>query len=290
MTSYNHTPSDKETPIQANTAQSDSKLIRLIVDLLLIAFIALYVTHCMPAYAKDLNKGSISNVTLFNSAFEMQNLNNEFLDTLGDTKKTLRDGQGDSERHKRDGVATFDDGMMTLDNVTSNGMRNAKSNESNAMSNGMRNQVFAKIGKNQNGTLAIKNNLVNQSISGSGTVNFKNHLTNGDVGGYYKALSKNNSDTPNREPLAFFVPKVYLGSQPIKLLSANHSTHLLQGKTIISIANKLLNLYDGLTLQNTIAIRRICRAVTIVTESKTHHPIINSVVLTQKTIGGLYNA
>jgi len=51
----------------------------------------------------------------------------------------------------------------------------------------------------------------------------------------------------------------------------------------------LLTDYDGLTLQNKRAVRRICRAVTNVTESKTRHPIpLYSVALTQKTLGGYH--
>ncbi len=273
MSNYNHTPKDKQTLKQANNTQSDSKLIRLKTNLsfvslidwtAIILFVGLCVSHCVPAYAE----------------------------TLGDTKETLGDGIGYA--------------MMTLDNVTGDKKiefsepREGVGKFSDTLGNrvGNASKVFEhyKKSKNnvtQNETLVSVKAIANQAIAGNETlmkqlnetVSFKNHLTNDKVGGYYKALSKNNSDTPNRKPMAFFMPKDCLTSQIKQYNSINHITPL-QGKTVISIANTLLNLYDGLTLQNTIASWRICRAVTIVTESKTHHPIINSVVLTQKTIGG----
>ncbi len=145
----------------------------------------------------------------------------------------------------------------------------------------------------KNETLVSKNTVVNQAIIENETlmkqlnetVSFKNHLTNGKVGGYYTALSKSNSDMPNRKPMAFFMPKDCLISQIKQYNSINHITPLQQGKTVISKISNLSISYGGLTLQNTKAIRRICRAVSVRTESKTHH-LINNVVLTQKLTGG----
>ncbi len=111
--------------------------------------------------------------------------------------------------------------------------------------------------------------------------------------GYYKDLSKLNSDLPSRKLLAFFVLDNSEASQADTIqLSTAPQAHLsaLRGQTIISIANHLLTDYDGLTLQNRIAERRICRAVTVKTESKTRHPILlpYSVALTQKLTGGYH--
>ena len=111
--------------------------------------------------------------------------------------------------------------------------------------------------------------------------------------GYYIDLSKINSDLPSRKPLAFFVPDTSAASQAVTIPSSTAPqaySSATRGQTIISIANHLLTDYDGLTLQNTIAVRRICRAVTNVTESKTRHPIPlpYSVAFTQKTLGGYH--
>ena len=114
-----------------------------------------------------------------------------------------------------------------------------------------------------------------------------------DSSGYYIDLSNLISDLPSRKPLAFFVPDNSAASQAVTIYSSiAPQAHLSasRGQTIISIANHLLTDYDGLTLQNKIAVRRICRAVTNVTESKTRHPILlpYSVALTQKTLGGYH--
>ncbi|WP_201604708.1 hypothetical protein [Psychrobacter immobilis] len=111
--------------------------------------------------------------------------------------------------------------------------------------------------------------------------------------GYYIDLSKNVSDLPSRTLLAFFVPDNSAASQAVPIPSSTApNTHLsvARGHSLISTASHLLTDYDGLTLQNTIAERRICRAVTNVTESKTRHPILlpYSVALTQKTLGGYH--
>ncbi|MBS9778437.1 MAG: hypothetical protein KGV50_06700 [Gammaproteobacteria bacterium] len=208
MSNYNHTPISKQSPKQANNAQSDSKLIRLKTNLsfvslvdwtAIILFIGLCISHCVPAYAEIKNETLVSKNTIVNQSI----IENETL-------------------------------MKQL-------------NE---------------------------------------TVSFKNHLTNGKVGGYYKALSnKVIAVKPNRYPLAFFMPKDCLTSQIKQYNSINHITPL-QGKTLISIASKLLNIYEGATLQNKKAIRRICKAVAITTESEPPHPIFNnSVNLTHKVIG-----
>ena len=111
--------------------------------------------------------------------------------------------------------------------------------------------------------------------------------------GYYIDLSKNVSGQASRYSLAFFVPDNSAASQAVTMPSSTAlNAHLSasRGHSLISIANHLLTDYDGLTLQNTIAVRRICRAVTNVTESKTRHPILlpYSVALTQKTLGGYH--
>ena len=112
--------------------------------------------------------------------------------------------------------------------------------------------------------------------------------------GYYEDLSKLNSDLPSRKPLAFFVPDNSAASQAVTMPSSTApNTHLSasRGHSLISIANHLLTDYDGLTLQNTIAERRICGAVSVKTESKTRHPIflLYSVALTQNLTGGSYH-
>ena len=112
--------------------------------------------------------------------------------------------------------------------------------------------------------------------------------------GYYIDLSKNVSDLPSRTLLAFFVPDNSAASQAVSIPSSiAPNTHLsvTRGHSLISTASHLLTDYDGLTLQNKIAVRRICRAVTNVTESKTRHPIplLYSVALTQKTLGAIHH-
>ncbi len=104
---------------------------------------------------------------------------------------------------------------------------------------------------------------------------------------YTKDLSKISlAVMPNRHSLAFFVSDICLDSQSSKGLNTNIFPSS-RGKTIISKISNLSTAYDGLTLQNTIANRRICRAVSSDTESKTHHPMtFHSVVLTQKLLGG----
>ena len=114
-----------------------------------------------------------------------------------------------------------------------------------------------------------------------------------DNSGYYIDLSKLNSGQASRDTLAFFVPDNSAASQADSIPSSTAlRAHLSasRGQTIISIANHLLTDYDGLTLQNKIAVRRICRAVACVTESKTRHPILlpYSVAHTQKLKGGYH--
>ena len=111
--------------------------------------------------------------------------------------------------------------------------------------------------------------------------------------GYYEDLSKNVSGQASRNLLAFFVPVIDTDAQSLSISTDTAPQVQLsaaRGQTIILIANHLLTDYDGLTLQNKIAVRRICRAVTNVTESKTRHPILlpYSVAFTQKTLGGYH--
>ena len=123
-------------------------------------------------------------------------------------------------------------------------------------------------------------------------VNAKPIATN-DNSGYYIDLSKLNSDMPSRTSLAFFVPNNSSASQAVTIQSSTTlRAHLSasRGHSLISTASQLLTDYDGLTLQNKIAVRRICRAVAFSTESKTRHPILlpYSVAHTQKLKGGYH--
>ena len=124
-------------------------------------------------------------------------------------------------------------------------------------------------------------------------VNAKPIATN-DNSGYYIDLSKLNSDMPSRTSLAFFVPNNSSASQAVTIQSSTTlRAHLSasRGHSLISTASQLLTDYDGLTLQNKIAVRRICRAVTTKTESKTRHPILlpYSVALTHKLVGAIHH-
>ena len=112
--------------------------------------------------------------------------------------------------------------------------------------------------------------------------------------GYYKDLSKTQSGKPDRYLLAFFVPVIGVDSQSLSVptdTALNAYLSATRGQTIILIANHLLTDYDGLTLQNRTAEKRICRAVTLCTESKTRHPIrlSYSVALTQKHKGVIHH-
>ena len=112
--------------------------------------------------------------------------------------------------------------------------------------------------------------------------------------GYYIDLSKLNSGQASRDTLAFFVPDNSAASQAVTIYSsiAPHAyLSASRGQTIISIANHLLTDYDGLTLQNKIAVRRICGAVSNKTESKTRHPIPlpYSVAFTQNLLGVIHH-
>ena len=110
---------------------------------------------------------------------------------------------------------------------------------------------------------------------------------------YYVDLSKNVSGQASRNLLAFFVPDNSAASQAVTIQSSTTlRAHLSvsRGHSLISIASHLLTDYDGLTLQNKIAERRICGAASSDAESKTRHPIPlpYSVALTQKTLGGYH--
>ena len=114
-----------------------------------------------------------------------------------------------------------------------------------------------------------------------------------DNSGYYIDLSKTKSGKPSRYLLAFFVPVIDADSQSLsKHTDTAPNAHLSasRGQTIISIASHLLTDYDGLTLQNKTAVRRICRAVSVKTESKTRHPILlpYSVAHTHNLTGGYH--
>ena len=124
-------------------------------------------------------------------------------------------------------------------------------------------------------------------------VNAKQIATN-DNSGYYIDLSKITSGQASRYLLAFFVPDNSPASQAVTMLSSTApNTHLsvTRGYSLISIASHLLTDYDGLTLQNTIAVRRICGAASSDAESKTRHPILlpYSVALTHKSLGAIHH-
>ncbi|MBH0095950.1 hypothetical protein I6E61_06050 [Psychrobacter sp. NZS113] len=111
---------------------------------------------------------------------------------------------------------------------------------------------------------------------------------------YYGVLSKNVSGQASRYLLAFFVPDNSPASQAVTIRSSTIlRAHLSDSReySLISKVNTSPTDYDGLTLQNKIAERRICRAVTNVTESKTRHPIslLYSVAFTQKTLGAIHH-
>ena len=115
-----------------------------------------------------------------------------------------------------------------------------------------------------------------------------------DNSGYYIDLSNSTSGQASRDFLAFFVPDNSAASQAVTMPSSTTlRAHLSasRGHSLISIASHLLTDYDGLTLQNKIAVRRICRAVSCRTESKTRHPIslLYSVALTQKLQGAIHH-
>ena len=119
-------------------------------------------------------------------------------------------------------------------------------------------------------------------------------IATNDSSGYYIDLSNLISDLPSRKPLAFFVPDNSAASQAVTIQSSTAPQAQLsasRGQTIISIANHLLTDYDGLTLQNKIAVRRICGAVSNKTESKTRHPIPlpYSVAFTQNLLGVIHH-
>ena len=119
-------------------------------------------------------------------------------------------------------------------------------------------------------------------------------IATNESSGYYIDLSKNVSGQASRNLLAFFVPDTSAASQAVTSYSSTAPNALKNASrdySLISIASHLLTDYDGLTLQNKIAVRRICRAVTNVTESKTRHPIplLYSVALTQKTLGAIHH-
>ena len=114
-----------------------------------------------------------------------------------------------------------------------------------------------------------------------------------DNSGYYIDLSNLTSGQASRYFLAFFVPDNSAASQAVTIQSSTApQAHLSasRGQTIISKVSSLPTDYDGLTLQNKIAERRICRAVSSKTESKTRHPIslLYSVALTQNLLGGYH--
>ncbi len=119
-------------------------------------------------------------------------------------------------------------------------------------------------------------------------------IASDDSSGYYIDLSKSTSGQASRDILAFFVPDNSAASQAVTIQSSTASqahTCATRGQTIISKVNTSPTDYDGLTLQNKTAVRRICGAVSCRTESKTRHPIplSYSVAYTQKLQGVIHH-
>ncbi|MAE40262.1 hypothetical protein [uncultured Psychrobacter sp.] len=119
-------------------------------------------------------------------------------------------------------------------------------------------------------------------------------IASDDSSGYYIDLSKTKSGKPDRYSLAFFVPDNSAASQAVTIQSSTAPqahTCATRGQTIISKVNISPTDYDGLTLQNKTAERRICGAVAFSTESKTRHPILlpYSVAHTQKLKGVIHH-
>ena len=119
-------------------------------------------------------------------------------------------------------------------------------------------------------------------------------IASDDSSGYYIDLSKTKSGKPDRYSLAFFVPDNSAASQAVTIQSSTAPqahTCATRGQTIISKVNTSPTDYDGLTLQNKTAERRICGAVAFSTESKTRHPILlpYSVAYTQKLQGVIHH-
>ena len=119
-------------------------------------------------------------------------------------------------------------------------------------------------------------------------------IASDNTSSYYIDLSKITSGQASRYLLAFSVPDNSPASQAVTIQSSTASkAHLraTRGCSLISMANHLLIDYDGLTLQNTIAARRICGAASSDAESKTRHPILlpYNVALTHKSLGGSYH-
>ena len=119
-------------------------------------------------------------------------------------------------------------------------------------------------------------------------------IATSDSSGYYIDLSNSTSGQASRDFLAFFVPDNSAASQAVTMPSSTapkaHPS-ATRGQTIISKVSNLPTDYDGLTLQNKIAVRRICGAVSCRTESKTRHPILlpYSVAFTQKLQGAIHH-
>ena len=119
-------------------------------------------------------------------------------------------------------------------------------------------------------------------------------IATNDNSGYYIDLSKITSGQASRYLLAFFVPDNSPASQAVTMPSStapNMHLSVTRGYSLISIASHLLTDYDGLTLQNKIAVRRICGAASSDAESKTRHPILlpYSVALTHKSLGAIHH-
>lgn len=119
-------------------------------------------------------------------------------------------------------------------------------------------------------------------------VSAKNHLQSMAGMMDNRVLSKLSSGKAKPQLLAFFVPDNRLTSQVNDEPSATLLPHFTGVNRHILLAT-LPAVYDGVTLQNTIALWRICEAVATKTESEPHHPMMfHSVVLTQNLVGGYH--
>lgn len=97
-------------------------------------------------------------------------------------------------------------------------------------------------------------------------------------------LSQNKQRYAKSQLLAFFTPEICPTSQTGADNSVTHLPPFIGANHHIYMAD-LPAVYGGVTSQNS-PLWVICGAVTVCTESEPHHPIFNSVVLTQKTTGG----
>ena len=191
---------------------------------------------------------------------------------------------------------------MTNDNKTNLKARHGENSSQNDMNSSFNSSV---INISANSEEVTKYQLIlrceKNDVTGEIThfLDFNNSesqcFTSRDNKRYYRDLSNSNSGQASRYLLAFFVPDNSEASQADTIQSsAAPKAHLSasRAQTLIFMAAPqcLPNDYDGMTLQNKIAERRICRAVSVRTESEPRHPILlsYSVAPTQNLTGGYH--